>query len=353
MICEDIKRKGIKMRFRLRLFIIFCTMMCGSSPLQAQQRGQYLPGQYGLNAGIMPSPGFSYINTEVNYNISALNDSSGHAVASANTNFNLWVVENVLYYVPNTKFLGGNLGFSIMVPTLANASLVLETPGINGQTTWGLADTWVQPFSIGWHLKRADIQVGDGLVTPTGRYSPGASNNIGSGYWGNDVFVGTTIYLTKNKGTSINYFGDWEVHGQREGTYGTYKTPGQAYSQEWGFGQVLPLSKDFSKLIQLGVIGYDQWQITDNGGTFPVNTPGPTCNLNSQGVCILPASLIPRYSVHAVGGQATFIMPKKDFALWFKYEHEYQAFNRAIGYTMVIGGIWTLRIPKPTAGSSH
>ena len=59
-------------------------------------------------------------------------------------------------------------------------------------------------------------------------------------------------------GTSVNLFTDWEVHGQRQGTNNTYKTPGQAFTDEWGIGQILPLKKDFSKLLQLGVIGYDQ-----------------------------------------------------------------------------------------------
>jgi hypothetical protein len=38
---------------------------------------------------------------------------------------------------------------------------------------------------------------------------------------------------------------------------------------EWGLGQVLPLKKDLTKLLQVGVVGYDQWQVTNNGGTIP------------------------------------------------------------------------------------
>jgi hypothetical protein len=71
------------------------------------------------------------------------------------------------------------------------------------------------------------------------------------------------------------------------------------------------LKKDFSRLPQLGVIGYDQWQVTANGGTAVL--PGGT---------LVPAKFLPYYSVHAVGGQATFIMPTKNLALWFKYEHK-------------------------------
>lgn len=63
--------------------------------LAAQQKGQYLPGQYGLNAGVMPSPGFTYANIDVNYSTGTINDSNGNGHSGpGNTNFSLWVVEN-------------------------------------------------------------------------------------------------------------------------------------------------------------------------------------------------------------------------------------------------------------------
>ncbi|MGA2371515.1 MAG: hypothetical protein ACLPPV_09370 [Candidatus Korobacteraceae bacterium] len=45
----------------------------------AQQRGQYMPGQYGLNAGILPSPGFTYVDTNVKYDSTTLNGANGNA----------------------------------------------------------------------------------------------------------------------------------------------------------------------------------------------------------------------------------------------------------------------------------
>jgi hypothetical protein len=79
----------------------------------------------------------------------------------------------------------------------------------------GLADTFVEPVNLGWHLKRADFNAGYAFSAPTGRYSAGASNNVGSGYVGNNLTTGTTFYITKNKGTSANLATDWEIHGQR------------------------------------------------------------------------------------------------------------------------------------------
>jgi hypothetical protein len=63
----------------------------------------------------------------------------------------------------------------------------------------GLTDSLVQPISIGWHFKRADAIAGYNIYVPTGRYTDGASNNTGFGMWGNELFVGTTVYLDEAK----------------------------------------------------------------------------------------------------------------------------------------------------------
>jgi hypothetical protein len=186
--------------------------------------------------------------------------------------------------------------------------------------------------NLGWHLKRADVSAGYAFMAPTGRFTSGASDNVGSGYWGNHITSGTTFYITKNKGTSANLFTDWEIHGKKSGTN---LTPGQAFTMEWGLGQVLPLKKDFSRLLQLGLVGYDQWQVSNNGGTISV---GPIS---------VPASTIPYYSVHAIGFQSNFILPAKGLTLFFKYQDEYLAKARPEGRTIVFGGSFTLRIPKP------
>lgn len=153
--------------------IISCFVLAVALPLAAQQKGQYVPGQFGLNAGVMPDPGITYANLDLNYSTDTLTDSRGNAL-NPKASLSLWIVENIFYYVADNKILGGNFGVMIMAPSVANGSLTLDQ--VNGSgSAYGLTDIWLQPFNLGWHLKRADIQVGDALVYPTGRYSPGAS----------------------------------------------------------------------------------------------------------------------------------------------------------------------------------
>jgi hypothetical protein len=78
-------------------------------------------------------------------------------------------------------------------------------------------------------------------------------------------------------------------------------------------------------VLQAGVIGYDQWQVTSNTGS---------------------TSNFPFYSVHAVGLQTDFLLPPKGLSFFFKYEPEYLAKARPQGRTIVFGGSWTFRYPK-------
>jgi hypothetical protein len=114
---------------------------------------------------------------------------------------------------------------------------------------------------------------------------------------------------------------------------GTKATPGETFTTEWGLGQTVPLKKDFSRLLQLGLIGYDQWQVSDSGGLVSSN---------------VPASALAYYSVHAIGFQANYVMPLKSLLFFFGFEDEYRAFARLEGRMIVFGGSHTFRIPTPT-----
>jgi hypothetical protein len=336
---------------------LFCIVLSINSSLTAQQKGQYQPGQYGLNAGVLPDPGITYADYNLNYNAGQLNLANGTPV-KAKGSYNVWAWENILFYVPKFKILGAKFAPYMALPTLATGSLTLPFLG-NGVTVGtgglGLADTWFQPGNFGWHLPRADIFVGDAFMAPTGRYTPGATNNIGSGYWGNHLNGAGTFYLTKDQGTTFNIFGDWEVHGSKttrsndiSTMFGTLPInvqvhPGAAFTDEWGFGQAIPLNRPFlktkniTKVAQIGLIGYDQAQVSRN-----------TSNNN-----IVDAfeRLVPFYYVHAGGLQTNYIDLKNDWNVFFKYEKEYQANAHPKGTTIVFGFVYTFRIPKLAPGA--
>ena len=316
---------GNQVKCQLRTLLLMVLGLTCSLPSSAQQKGQYTPGQYGLNAGpaLLPPPGFTFSNMDLNYSADTLKNPNAVAVP-VKGNYSFWLVENFFFYAPHHKILGGQFT-SMASVNLANGSLTADFPaaniGISGGGQ-GLTDTWVQPVNLGWHLNRADTWVGYAFVAPTGAFSPGSSSNNGSGYWGNNFCSGTTFYATKNKATQMNLATNWEFHGTKRGTN---IIPGQAFTMEWGIGQIIPLKKDLSRLAQLGVIGYDQWQVSAN--------QGPTRNF-------------PYYSMHAIGLQTNFILPANGFAAFFKYLPEYLVKASTQGRTFVFGFSWTVHDPR-------
>src|SRR5262249_22457976 len=162
----------------------------------------------------------------------------------------------------------------------------------------GLSDTFVAPVAFGWHLPHSDVNAAYAFTAPTGRFSPGASNNVGSGYWGNNLLVGSTGYLTKNKATTANVFVAWEGHGRMKDTQ---IVPGQALSLESGLGQVIPLDTGMTNVVELGVVGYGQWRTSANSGI---------------------TSRVPAYAVHAAGIQANYTRTKINASFFAKFYHE-------------------------------
>jgi hypothetical protein len=324
------------MKITNAILISACFVLARASFLLAQQKGQWVPGQFELNAGVIPDPGVTYANLAFNYSASQLNGPKGNQVPGITGTYSFWVEENVIYFVPEHKFLGGYF-MPYAVLSYASGSLVADIPVVPGASLSGggsgFADSYFQPVNIGWHFgKRVDFNAGYAFFAPTGRFTQGASNNVGSGYWGNVITSGTTAYITMNQGTTANLATAWEIHGQKSGTN---ITPGQAFTDEWALGQVLPLKKDLSMLAQLGFIGYDQWQVSHSSGTLTV------------GGIPIPESSLPFYSSHAMGVQSNFILPKKDLAFFFKYLDQYRALASVKGRTFVFGFSWTLKIPKP------
>src|ERR1700742_5127951 len=76
---------------------LFCIVLFISASLTAQQKGQYQPGQYGLNAGVLPDPGITYADYNLNYNAGQLNFANG-TPTKIKGSYEVWVWENILFY---------------------------------------------------------------------------------------------------------------------------------------------------------------------------------------------------------------------------------------------------------------
>ena len=214
------------MSFRVKfsttmLFLILCG---AASPLWAQQKGQWVPGQFGLNAGVIPDPGFTYANLALNYSAGQLNNPNGNAFPGITGTYSFWVDENIIYYVPKHKILGG---YFMPYVALNYASGELVADITLGETNLERCRGWIR---LCRHVRPAveprlalreasRLQRRIRFHRSHGPIHSGASNNVGSGYWGNDITTGTTLLHHQEPRNQANLATAWEIHGhEKDGT---------------------------------------------------------------------------------------------------------------------------------------
>jgi hypothetical protein len=78
-------------RTNARLTVLVCVFVFSAVSTNAQQKGQYIPGQQGLNAGVLPDPGFTYANLTLNYSADTLKNANGKTVPLTGTH-DIWAV---------------------------------------------------------------------------------------------------------------------------------------------------------------------------------------------------------------------------------------------------------------------
>ena len=285
----------------------------------AQRRGVYTPGINATNSGVLPEPGLTYSNIFQLYSFDELKGQDGETLPVIG-NVSVFIDHNVFIWVSKKKILGGNFALMADLP-IANSSLTSANFGALGGAS-GFADSYYQPVGLGWHKKRADFQVGYGFTAPTGRFNAGASNNVGTGHWTHGPAAGQTFYLTKNRGTAVSAYQSYEFHTDQEDTD---IHSGQTFNLDYSLTQIFPLKQDMSGLLQVGVLGYGQWQTTDH--------TGPSVNP------IIAANT--HYRVNALGAAANIILPARKVSLGFKWLHEFSNKSTVQGHTVQISGAIT------------
>jgi hypothetical protein len=219
----------------------------------------------------------------------------------------IWVAKKAI------PLLGGAIYSCVATLPIANNSLSSDTEGtISGGG--GLADSYYQPLILGWQTDRADVRLHYGFLAPTGRYNSTSSNNVGSGYWTHAVASGQTLYLTSNKATVFSAFELYEFHTTQQGTN---IHPGENLNLDYSVTRIFPLGQNLR--LQLGPVGYEQWQTTDK--------TGPT---------ITSAQSAAHYRVNSLGFASNLLLPARKVTLGFKYFGEFSNKSTFQGYSVQI-----------------
>jgi hypothetical protein len=297
---------------RLITSALMSAACCYAFTSMAQNRGVYPLGMSATNSGVTPEPGFAYVNQLLIYSRDKSKGPDGEVLG---TGSNSVVMDmNTLAWVSKKKILGGaKFSMTATIPIARNSLTSDVTGPVSGGG--GLADSYYQPFILGWNKSRFALRAVYGFLAPTGRFRNGANDNVGSGYWTHAFSSGQTFYLTKNKATSISLFQMYEVHTTQKST--SIK-PGDTLDLDYSVMDSLPLGGE--KRVQFGLVGYNARQTTDK--------TGPT---------ITPAQSKAHYKVNALGvGSNLSISPKINVG--FKYFQEFANRSTFQGHSIQFSG---------------
>jgi hypothetical protein len=311
-------RADLAFRFFAVVALVAVAALVVLIPVQAQVRGVYPVGMNATNSGLTPEAGITYSNLFVFFSRDEEKGPHGEVLATGQNSIMMDMNSFVWVSKKEMGLLGGAVLSASATLPIANNSLTSDVHGaLSGGG--GFADSYYQPFILGWRKQRVAIRAIYGFLAPTGRFSAGANTNVGSGYWTSVVASGQTIYLNSSKATALSAFQMYEFHGTQQGTM---VHPGQTFNLDYSLTQTFPLQGNLR--LQLGLVGYGQWQTTDKHG--------PNITLEQAAA---------RYKVNALGFAANAILPEKKVSFGVKYFHEFDCRSTFQGYTLQISGAVT------------
>ncbi len=214
--------------------------------------GHYVPGVEGIQAASVPPPGMYYLGYLVNYSIDELRAPGSENSIPGNNTGTVSALANRFVYITNTKVLGADYGVEAIVP------VIRKSMAFAGESSSGIGDVYLGPLVLGWHGGNWDAVAAAGLW-----FDNANSDSIskpGNGYKSTMLTGGGTYYFDAAKSWSGSALLRYEMNSKDDRGF----EPGDQVTMEWGIGKTVGP-------VQLGLVGYDQWQTSDDTGTGASN----------------------------------------------------------------------------------
>ena len=187
-----------------RTKVILCAVITGISISYVYAQDPVLPpcnlGLVNIYDGVAGKPGFVYQGYAQLYETNRIYNAKGDNTGTSLKVNSLLSLHQFIYLSP-VKVLGGNLGFTVLVPlvkiTATNTSgpAPLVNPGALGDIVQGTAIQWNDKKIFGksfWHRLEADVTI------PVGSYNSNYTINASSHLWAFGVYHAFTLFLNKN-----------------------------------------------------------------------------------------------------------------------------------------------------------
>ena len=218
------------------------------SPSAFAVNGHYVPGIEGMGGPSLPPAGTYYRGYLVQYDIDKLTTDKGKSVPGSNKG-KVTALAHRFIHVTEKKFLGADYAFEAIVP-MQHTSLDFKAAGVDSSKS-GMGDVFLGPVILGWHGQQWDSVFAAGVWFDTGSTSEPASPGLGYKSW--MLTLGGTYYFDAPKSWSLSALSRYEINGDKKGL-----DQGDSFLVEWALG------KRLNNGIELGVIGYDGWQLENN-----------------------------------------------------------------------------------------
>jgi hypothetical protein len=305
---------------RLSRRICLLTLLLIAICSEAQYKADHIPGFVGLQAGSQPPPGVYLGNLVWVYHTDTVKDNNGNSV---NLPGSVTSTAPIILFstVTNSKLLGGNVGVSAGFPFIQNR---LQLNSLDVHSSMAYTDTFAGA-TLGWKLKRADVIAGYNLYMPTGKFEPNGNENSGLGMWGNELTIGSTVFLDQKKMWNAAANFGIEFNSEKRDTN---IHPGTTGTVEGGLGKTFykKVSGPIPMITNLGVVGYAQWKFThDSGSDIPVALRG-----------------LKDYAF-ALGPEFNIFIPKPRLTFVARYEPEFGAHVRTQGHIFVFSVVWVAK----------
>ncbi|HKU43693.1 MAG TPA: transporter [Polyangiales bacterium] len=225
---------------------------------QVPLTGHYPPGQSGIRGAATPEPGFAYTNFNRFFTNLHVVDADGASVREpdelryANISMITWTTD---WEVLGMRY-GALAGIPFATGDLQDAA--------DESGSFGLGDVLVTPIALYGVSCYFDYTLQFTLWSASGRFSPGAPDNRGTGFWSLVYSLGGVYYPDGARDAwSISALARFEQNFEQADTG---IRPGADLVIDWGVGRVLRAG---SVAFDLGVSGFGTWQLTHQRGGEP------------------------------------------------------------------------------------
>lgn len=287
--------------------LVALLLVCFVSTALAET-GHYPLGSEGIKAATLPPPGL-YLRTYSSfYSANTLKDRSGKNVPF-DFEVDAFAFVPRLVWMTGEKFLGAEYGMDALLP-LVSTDIDMAPGGMKlhfDECEFG--DFFFEPVDLIWRGDNFDLALAYGLWFPTGDSDPANPAMAGKGFWTNMFTFGGTLYFDEEKTWSASALGRYEIHSEEK--YAEVR-PGRNLLFEWG------VAKTIEKIVDVGVVGYAQWQLSDDKGDDVTWDPG----IHDR--------------VAAVGPEVSVFIPPAKMFVSLRWNFEFSAVDRPEGHAATL-----------------